>query len=322
MLGKSFPGAQRSLPNRVPRVYLRQQCNNFNNNLIPVVHAFANGYQNDYARGGDATYERVLRYPDGLERRIRYPVPTDEASAMIDSNEEWPSSTPWDRTLSASTSQSRNICTKKSTPFAPQEVDLPDHIPNSPLALLRYLTSKPYKEAQKRELQKIKNSYEILTGCTWPVPKPLYILASCTLQDSDTSMTHTLRTRIPRTDLENELNKVLNRRNKKHNRSLSDQYEPLIRCSEIVDGVVAFEDDSDAERYGQLLEENGTLGVTVARCDSHELFRNVREAKGVVIYLKRGVEVPVPHKLAACLREQTSYDDDEEGADNYGGAFG
>ncbi len=35
-------------------------------------------------------------------------------------------------------------------------------------------------------------------------------------------------------------------------------------CSEMKDGVVAFEDEADAERYGELLEAEGSAQVCAA----------------------------------------------------------
>lgn len=36
----------------------------------------------------------------------------------------------------------------------------------------------------------------------------------------------------------------------------------LLCCSEMKDGVVAFEDEADAERYGELLEADGSAQVS------------------------------------------------------------
>ena len=70
-----------------------------------------------------------------------------------------------------------------------------------------------------------------------------------------------------------------------------------------MDGVILFESEDDAEQYGQLLEESGTAdSVAVARCDSHELFRNVQSVQGAVVLLRRGCKVPLPHQLASALR--------------------
>lgn len=75
----------------------------------------------------------------------------------------------------------------------------------------------------------------------------------------------------------------------------------------MVDGVVAFEDEGDAERYGFQLEE-GQLTVNIARCDAFDLFKSVNETKGVVILLRRGAEIPLPHRLAASVRSDNHED--------------
>jgi hypothetical protein len=163
------------------------------------------------------------------------------------------------------------------------------------LALLRYLNSDAHRESQKREWEEVQNSYEILQGCPWPVPRPVYVLAA-RQGDHEAGLTHTLRTRLPLSDVEDELTTLL--RGANHGKK-----KPLISCSELVDGVVTFESEDDAERYGQLLEESGTAeSVAVARCDSHELFRDVQGVKGVVVLLRRGGKVPLPHQLASALR--------------------
>jgi hypothetical protein len=113
-------------------------------------------------------------------------------------------------------------------------------------------------------------------------------------------MTYTLRTRLPKSALESELHRLL--------RPGTDS-EPIIECSELVDGVVAFEVDADAEQYGDMLEAAGSGPMGIAECDSHEMFRTVRELKGAVILLRRGRKVPAPHKLAAAVRKARAPDD-------------
>jgi hypothetical protein len=155
----------------------------------------------------------------------------------------------------------------------------------------------------------VRGSYQLLEGCPWPAPRPLYVLTSPQPHadgDGDVGATHTQRTRLPRGDMELELTAALGGRRRPDG-------SPLISCGAVVDGVVVFEDDEDAEAYGQMLAAGGAGGgggVSVARCDSHELFRAVREARGVVVLLRAGCEVPPPHQLAAALRGQTAFDDE------------
>lgn len=81
-------GGVRAAPRRAPALAL----------------AFAAGLHAEGPRrgGSGATYERVLRYPDGRERRIRYPMPPADAVAedlgtdcSWDTLNEWKSLTTW-----------------------------------------------------------------------------------------------------------------------------------------------------------------------------------------------------------------------------------
>ena len=48
------------------------------------------------------------------------------------------------------------------------------------------------------------------------------------------------------------------------------------------------------------------LQVSIARCDSHELFRSVQDTRGVVVLLRRGGSfLPQPHQLSTSLRSQS-----------------
>jgi len=45
--------------------------------------------------------------------------------------------------------------------------------------------------------------------------------------------------------------------------------------------------------------------VSIARCDSHELFRSVQDVCAVVVLLRRGGSfLPQPHQLSTSLRSQ------------------
>lgn len=271
---------------------------------VVSVQAFSNSATQDYGSAG-CTYERVLRYPDGLERRIRYPVPCEgpPVDANYDAGEEWATLNAWKASRGGPAIDRRAAKESASTTPLPeaQPQAEEDAIPNSPLALLRYLTSDTHREAQRREWEEIRGSYEILRGCPWPVPRPLYVL-SVAQGSSDAGLTHTLRTRLPRADLENEITRVLGNRRRENG-------DPLIQCGELTDGVVAFDSEEQAQEYGAHLEDSGALEVSVAQCDSHELFRGINEVKAVVVLMRRGCKVPPVRKLSAVLRGHTALDD-------------
>lgn len=108
--------------------------------------------------------------------------------------------------------------------------------------------------------------FQVLDQVPWVAPKPLYLLTVEQAPPADApgaaagappaGLSYSLRTRVVRADTEDELSRVLRRR--------AADGGPLIRCSEMKDGVVAFEDEADAERYGQLLEADGTAQVGCA----------------------------------------------------------
>lgn len=260
-----------------------------------VVQAFAESYAHSCGGAGCATHERILRYPDGRERRIRYPVVVDDPSTLDSGHEDWETRNAWKAVSRGSAAP------EKTAPAVNPDVSGSDGaFPMSPLALLRLLNSDVHRQTLQREWEDVCNSYEILLGCPWAKPRPLYVLADVKSGNGESGMTYTLRTRLPLSNVEFELNRLL--------RPGTDS-EPIIECSELVDGVVAFEDDADAEQYGDLLAAAGSGHFSIAECNSHEMFRTACELKSAVILLRRGCKVPAPHKLAASVRKVRAPDD-------------
>ncbi|KAL4437392.1 hypothetical protein ABPG75_004531 [Micractinium tetrahymenae] len=295
------------------------------------VAAFAGGSSSCPAgswRGAEAerTYERVLRYPDGKERRIRYPLPPAEDPRSEDLTDGcwadscWEPREAWRGSFAASAGSCglappppapapATAAPAQPASFVPEKPAEPERprMPSSPMELLRYLNSPEYRQAQEEQWARVRGSYEVLDQVPWVAPKPLYLLtveqappagsAGVAAEAPRAGLSYSLRTRVARKDAEDELSRVLRRR--------APDGGPLIRCSEMKDGVVAFEDEADAERYGQMLEADGDAQVSIARCDSHELFRSVQDVKAVVVLLRRGgAFLPQPHQLATSLRSQ------------------
>ncbi|EIE24301.1 hypothetical protein COCSUDRAFT_62803 [Coccomyxa subellipsoidea C-169] len=173
-------------------------------------------------------------------------------------------------------------------------------LPSSPAELLRYISSEPYKQAQQELQERVSTSYEVLEGSPWVMSRPVYVLAS-KQADREAGLTHTLRARVSRPEAENELSRVLGRR-RADGRS-------LISVLEMRDGIITFESEADAQRYGALLEAEGHLEVAVMRADSHELFRASQSVRSVVVLLRSGCHLPQPDQLAAALRSKRSLED-------------
>ena len=288
------------------------------------------------------TLERVLRYPDGRERRIRYPCPDgDDVQQRGDSlsgGGRWQGrgekglmysgdDDDDDNGYSGNFVQtekkgkrresvkSEKTCedsciVEKANGMAggamKEEEEVVKNVleSKSPLELLKYLTSAEYKEEQEREWQAVKDSFDIHHGCPWPIPKPVYTVV--VQQEDGAGQVHTLRTRIAQEEVENELNTLLGFHNKRKNNNKENS--AVIRCSSLVDGVVVFEDEDRADEYGQIVQglKNGNVAVHIAEHDSHDLFRNVQEAKGVVVVIRRDGQVPNMQQLAAVLRNPDS----------------
>lgn len=305
------------------------------------VDAFAHGCTFP-GSSDDGTYERVLRYPNGDERRIRYPLPpTPEEASSEDLTDGCWANTCWEfreqhwggpppRSGGGTATAERVRSAAASPPAAPSPADFmprqpplaePEStpLPSSPMELLRFLTSPEHQQSQQQLWDNVRASYEVLSEVPWVAPKPLYLLATQQQQARQQQhqaaqqqaqqqahgqpgapapgLTYCLRTRVARQDQEDELSRVLQRR--------AADGSPLIRCSEMRDGVVAFEDEADAERYGQMLEAEGSAEVSIARCNSHALFRSVQDVKAVVVLLRGGGSfLPQPHQLSTSLRSQ------------------
>lgn len=110
------------------------------------------------------------------------------------------------------------------------------------------------------------SSLQVLDQVPWVAPKPLYLLTveqappaggpGAAADGQHAGLSYSLRARVAREDTEEELSRVLRRR--------GADGGPLIRCSEMKDGVVAFESEADAERYGQMLEADGAAQVSAS----------------------------------------------------------
>ncbi|CAK0750131.1 hypothetical protein CVIRNUC_001966 [Coccomyxa viridis] len=278
----------------------------------PLCCAFS-GFTRPCTNGG-RTYERVLRYPSGQERRIRYPVADEEDSWPGDPTRSYAEGWDPDRwdSLDIIQASGQVIRTEmgssaRSGSAAPAEVQQQDDkvtmLPSSPAELLRHIQSDGYKQAQADQAQRVRGSFEILEGSPWLQSQPIYVLA-VQQPDSEHGLTYTLRVRVSKPEAENELSRVLGKRRA--------DGSPLLSVSELRDGIVTFEDGDDAERYGNLLEADGHMEVLVARADSHELFRAAQGVHSLVILLRSGCHLPLPEQLSAALRSKGSWEDGAE----------
>ncbi|KAF6266784.1 hypothetical protein COO60DRAFT_1473496 [Scenedesmus sp. NREL 46B-D3] len=154
---------------------------------------------------------------------------------------------------------------------------------------------------EAQPLVDVDHCYQILHGCPWVLPRPVFVLAckgpGASAED-DIRNTYTMRTKVK---LEGAADAVAKLLKKQH---LSD----VLEVAEMRDGVVAFEDAADADRFAGKLEEEGNSQVMIAEVDSHKLFRMVSDVRALVVLLRGGADIPAPYQLAASLKKTTSWD--------------
>lgn len=287
-----------------------------------AVHALAGTQDRAQACRLPVSHERVLRYPDGKERRILYPV-VDESESCEEFCDTCPDDT-WEKdhpsevvgfwlqdSTGASFKAQQEQQQDEVSPVAPRPSSFTgqpqqEHVaaasfatlPSSPADLLRYLRSDEYKRAQQATWERVCSSYKVLYGCPWVLPRPLYVLAAAQ-KGSSAGSTYTLRTRISRQEEEDQLTKLLKR--------TRPDGSAVIRVERIVEGVVAFEAQEEAAEYATMLEADGYDAVSIMEVASHDLFRTTNEVQACVVLLlphdeRGGADLPQPEMLAASLR--------------------
>eukprot|EP00889_Picochlorum_renovo_P004144 jgi/Picre1/31174/NNA_006528.t1 len=241
-------------------------------------------------RGGPraTTCERVLRYPDGHERRIRYPCPM--AEEMIVGDVQGHVCDLEEEEEKTSVAEASIDVEYRGDVFINKEEE-EDGLPTqSPLELLRFVMSDAYKEKQKNEYEEVKNSFDICHGCPWPVPKAVYTLAVQDGRAAAAARVYAPRTRIFQEGVQSEMTMLLEENRRKNGKVRKTK--PVIECSSMVDGVVIFQDESQAMAFGKELEKHVGNTVVLAEHDSHELFRNINETKGVGVVMKKECILP------------------------------
>merc|ERR1712176_386344 len=262
-------------------------------------------YNVDKDSSGVGYRVRVLRYPDGYERVLRYPIDykrsgkerTAQAQASSTFADQPPHNASWDITGAEALEKPPAVETKQqplagkskaSVPVEESTEEKPSTIPDTPTELLRKQRSEEFLMSSKLEWEYAKSSFEILDSCPWLEPRPLWVLG--TLDSSGNVQTFTLRTRVGKQDMEDELEMLTGKR---------------IEVSHLTDGLVTFESKGVAEHFA---EENSTSSTElfVFEVASHELFQMTTEAKAVVVLMKNTKSNPTARMLAAVLRDQKS----------------
>lgn len=249
---------------------------------------------------------RVLRYPDGYERVLRYPkdkrgqsasAQASSSSALVEHSRD-----SWDIAGARRSPQQQPEVAEKppavaEKPPTPEktEDETPSTtrvIPDTPMELLRKQRSPEFLLSSKLEWEHAKSSFDLLDSCVWLEPRPVFVLG--TLDSSGGVQTYTLRTRIPKGDAESEMLGLIGKK---------------IEISHLTDGVVAFQSKASADAFAE--ENAGQSGdLFVFEVGSHDLFQMTMEAKAVVVLMREEAKraLPSARMLAAVLRDQPKMD--------------
>ncbi|GLC45704.1 hypothetical protein PLESTF_000471300 [Pleodorina starrii] len=220
---------------------------------------------------------RILRYPDGNERRIIYPTPpAPEMDVSVDTDDSW---SLWTQT-EEDESSTWNEC---GLAGAACVISDPDPLVEELAALS---TRHP-----RSVTELVKGSYQLLTGSPWLLPRPLFVLTQQQAATGQATL-YCLQARIQHEEVQDELAMVLKR----------PSLAGALSFSRMKDAVVAFDRAEDAARYATCLEADLPDEVDVMEVDSRQLFLLTGDVDAVVAYLPWSEFTPLPHQLAAALR--------------------
>eukprot|EP00210_Caulerpa_lentillifera_P008197 g7827.t1 len=228
----------------------------------------------NFREGKRRSSERILRYPNGDTRLIRYPAIDLEAEPEIELKD----------TLHESFGETRTPSSKTKD------------LPSSPNELIELLRSETFRKAQEEQRRRIRESYELLEQCPWEMPLQLYLLA---VDDpvSDSPQIYTLRTRIEQKSATEKLKRMFR----------GDGYKgQFINVERVTDGVICFFDYDNAERFKALIEAEDVRQVSICEMNSHQLFQATIQSHAVVVLMHCREYLPSINELTTSLRAQRS----------------
>ena len=241
--------------------------------------------------------ERVLRYPGGHTRVIRYPepeAPAEAASALgvRDPRRELPDPREgryWLPGLEGDVDNPQPPPPEEEPPAravveAPRGGS-PSSALDSPAALLQHLRAE--EEGRRAEEERVRGSFEVHSSCPWLEPREVWVVVS--VGEAGEGSLFTMRARQAQAEAEDELNKLL-----KHRRPGGGN---ILSFSKMCDGVLAFRGEEQALACCDALELAGVgpAGrLDVVALGSHELFRMAGDARAVVVVLKEQEDGWVP----------------------------
>lgn len=191
-------------------------------------------------------------------------------------------------------------------------------IPGTSNEFVKRVSSRAYD--MRRHLQQTfdSSSYDVLDANPWrETSKPVYVLTQ------KENQLCTMKTRRNRSEVERELGLLFSKGGKwqskignqakqsKTGTKTGTKFQMLVE--DIREGVLVFEDESEAAKYCDLLQGGGQGCEGVAEIDASSVFDLCQKMRALAVLFRRGRTPPLPESLRLNLRaRKRSLEDQEE----------
>ncbi|KAL3501455.1 hypothetical protein ACH5RR_035904 [Cinchona calisaya] len=184
-------------------------------------------------------------------------------------------------------------------------------IPGSSNEFVKQVSSRAYD--MRRHLQQSfdSSSYDVLDANPWREPsKPVYVL---THRENQLC---TMKTRRNRSEVERELGLLFSKGGKWRNQTKQSgngtKFQMLVE--DVREGVLVFEDQTEAAKYCDLLQGGGQDCEGVAEIEASSVFDLCRKMRALAVLFRRGMTPPLPESLKLNLRARKRSLEDQEDA--------
>ncbi|KAI3720213.1 hypothetical protein L6452_21126 [Arctium lappa] len=181
-------------------------------------------------------------------------------------------------------------------------------IPGSSNEFVEQVSSRAYD--MRRHLQQTfdSSSYDVLEANPWREDtKAVYVL---TRRENQLC---TMKTRMNRSEVERELGMLFSKGRKLRNQTkkpAATKFQMLVE--DVRDGVLVFEDESEAAKYCDLLQGGGQGCEGVAEIEASSVFDLCQKMRALAVLFRRGRTPPLPEslKLNLSARKRSLEDQD------------
>lgn len=182
-------------------------------------------------------------------------------------------------------------------------------IPGSSNEFVEQVSSRAYD--MRRHLQQTfdSSSYDVLEANPWREDsKAVYVL---TRRENQLC---TMKTRMNRSEVERELGMLFSKGRKLRNQTkkpAATKFQMLVE--DVRDGVLVFEDESEAAKYCDLLQGGGQGCEGVAEIEASSVFDLCQKMRALAVLFRRGTTPPLPEslKLNLSARKRSLEDQDD-----------